>query len=104
MIKVSVMYPNSEGVKFDTAYYKNTHLPMVQKLVGSALKELELDLGVGGRAQGDAAPYVAIAHLKFDDVASFQAAFGPHAATFAADVNNYSNVQGEIQISDLITF
>ncbi|WP_338089458.1 EthD family reductase [Maribacter huludaoensis] len=64
MIKVSVMYPNSEGVKFDTEYYKNTHLPMVQKLVGSALKELELDLGVGGRAPGKAAPYVAIAHLS----------------------------------------
>ena len=104
MIKVSVMYPNSEGVKFDTDYYKNTHLPMVQKLVGSALKDLELDLGIGGRAPGEAAPYVAIAHLKFDDVASFQAAFGPHAATFADDVKNYSNVQGEIQISDLVSF
>ncbi|MDO6470280.1 EthD family reductase [Maribacter sp. 1_MG-2023] len=104
MIKVSVMYPNSKDVKFDTDYYKNTHLPMVQKLVGNALKGLELDLGVGGRAAGDAAPYVAIAHLKFEDVASFQAAFGPHAATFAADVKNYSNVQGEIQISELVTF
>lgn len=104
MIKVSVMYPNSKDVKFDTDYYKNTHLPMVSKLVGSALKEMELDLGVGGRAPGELAPYVAIAHLKFEDVASFQAAFGPHAATFAADVKNYSNVQGEIQISELVTF
>ncbi|TDS16703.1 uncharacterized protein (TIGR02118 family) [Maribacter caenipelagi] len=104
MIKVSVMYPNSEGVKFDTEYYKNTHLPMVQKLVGSALKDLELDLGIGGRAPGEATPYVAIAHLKFDDVASFQAAFGLHAVTFADDVKNYSNVQGKIQISDLVSF
>ncbi|MGJ8713835.1 MAG: EthD family reductase [Maribacter stanieri] len=104
MIKVSVMYPNGVDVKFDAEYYKNSHLPMVSKLVGSALKGLELDLGVGGRAPGEAAPYVAIAHLKFDDVASFQAAFGPHAATFADDVKNYSNVQGEIQISDLVSF
>jgi len=104
MIKVSVMYPNGVDVEFDAEYYKNSHLPMVSKLVGSALKGLELDLGVGGRAPGEAAPFVAIAHLKFDDVASFQAAFGPHAATFAADVKNYSNVQGEIQISDLVSF
>lgn len=104
MIKVSVMYPNGEDVKFDADYYKNSHLPMVSKLVGSALKGLELDLGVGGRAPGEAAPYVAIAHLKFENVASFQAAFGPHAATFADDVKNYSNVQGEIQISDLVSF
>lgn len=104
MIKVSVMYPNGEDVKFDADYYKNSHLPMVSKLVGSALRGLELDLGVGGRAPGEAAPYVAIAHLKFDDIASFQTAFGPHAATFAADVENYSNVQGDIQISDLVSF
>ena len=42
MIKVSVMYPNGEDVKFDADYYKNSHLPMVSKLVGSALKGLEL--------------------------------------------------------------
>ncbi len=104
MIKVSVMYPNSKDVKFDADYYQNKHLPMVSKLVGSALKGLELDLGMAGRIPGELAPYVAIAHLKFDDVASFQAAFGPHAETIAADVKNYSNVQGELQISELITF
>jgi uncharacterized protein (TIGR02118 family) len=104
MIKVSVMYPNSKNVQFDTDYYKNTHLPMVSKLVGSALKHIELDLGLGGRAPGEPAPYIAIAHLKFEDVAAFQKSFGPHADVFAADVKNYSNVQGEIQISELITF
>ena len=104
MIKVSVLYPNGDDVKFDADYYQNSHLPMVTKLVGDALKGIELDLGLGGRVPGDAAPYVAIAHLKFDDVASFQAAFGPHAETFAADVKNYSNVRGIIQISEVKTF
>lgn len=98
------MYPNIEGVKFDVEYYKNKHLPMVSKLVGTAIKDMELDLGVGGRASGEAAPYVAIVHIKFDDIASFQSSFGPHAATFTADVKNYSNVQGEIQISEFVTF
>ena len=92
MIKVSVMYPNSKDLQFDTDYYQNKHLPMVVRLVGSALKRSE------------SAPYAAMAHLLFDDVASFQEAFGPHAATFAADVENYSNVQAELQISELITF
>ncbi|WP_166384714.1 EthD family reductase [Polaribacter sp. 11A2H] len=104
MIKVSVMYPNSKDVKFDVAYYKTSHLPMISKAVGSALKGLELDLGVGSRVPGEPAPYVAIAHLLFDDVASFQESFGPHAAVFAADIKNYSNVKGELQISELITF
>tara|TARA_R110000764_G_scaffold138581_1_gene226361 strand:+ start:313 stop:627 length:315 start_codon:yes stop_codon:yes gene_type:complete len=104
MIKVSVMYPNSKDVKFDKDYYQNKHLPMVSTLVGNALKGLELDLGIAGRNPNELVPYVAIAHLKFDDIASFQAAFGPHAKTFAADVKNYSNVPGELQISELITF
>ena len=104
MIKVSVMYPNSKDVKFDVDYYKNSHLPMISKAVGSALKGLELDLGIGSRVPGEPAPYVAIAHLKFDDVASFQAAFAPHAAVFAADVKNYSNVEAELQVSDLVSF
>jgi len=104
VIKVSVMYPNGKDVQFDTHYYQNKHLPMVTKLVGSALKGLELDLGIASRVPDESAPYVAISHLLFDDVASFQEAFGPHAATFAADVKNYSNVQAELQISDLIIF
>ncbi|MBU2928759.1 EthD family reductase [Winogradskyella psychrotolerans] len=104
MIKVSVMYPNGKDVQFDTHYYQNKHLPMVAKLVGSALKRLELDLGMASKVPDKSAPYVAIAHLVFDDVASFQEAFGPHAATFAEDVKNYSNVQAELQMSELIPF
>ena len=28
MIKVSVLYPNTEGSKFDLDYYVNSHMPM----------------------------------------------------------------------------
>jgi len=98
------MYPNGKDVKFDSDYYINSHLPMIVNTLGDALKDLELDLGVASRVPGQPAPYVAIAHLKFDDVAAFQAAFGPHAKDFTADVKNYSNVDGQLQISNLITF
>lgn len=104
MIKVSVMYPNGKDVKFNADYYKTKHLPMVVNALGSALKGLELDLGIASRVPEEPAPYIAIAHLKFDDIASFKASFGPHTEVFAADVKNYSNVQGELQISELVTF
>tara|TARA_R110002012_G_scaffold254651_1_gene433738 strand:- start:614 stop:931 length:318 start_codon:yes stop_codon:yes gene_type:complete len=103
MIKVSVMYPNGKDVQFDTGYYKNSHLPMISKSLGKDLKGLEFEVGIAGRQPDELAPYVAIAHLLFDDVASFKSSFAPHAATFAADVKNYSNVDGELQISELIT-
>jgi len=98
------MYPNGKDVQFDTEYYKNKHLPMIVNALGDALKGLELDLGVASRGPGEPAPYVVIAHLKFDSITSFQESFGPHGETFAADVKNYSNVQGVLQISELITF
>lgn len=102
MIKVSVMYPNGTDTKFDIDYYKNSHLPMVVESLGEALKGIEFSLGIGGRIPGELAPYVVVVDLKFESVAAFQAAFGPHAAKFAADVPNYTTVQGELQISEIL--
>jgi uncharacterized protein (TIGR02118 family) len=102
MIKVSVMYPNGLETKFDIDYYKNSHLPMIAKALGDALKGMEFNVGLGGRVPGERAPYVAIAHLTFDSVAAFQSSFGPHAEKFAADVPNYTNVEGELQISEIV--
>ncbi|MFT5253202.1 MAG: hypothetical protein ACI87N_002231 [Flavobacteriales bacterium] len=102
MIKVSVMYPNGTETKFDVDYYKNSHLPMVVSSLGDALKGVEFSVGIGGRIPGELAPYVAVVDLKFESVAAFQAAFGPHAAVFAADVPNYTNVQGELQICEIL--
>jgi hypothetical protein len=47
--------------------------------------------------------YVAVVDLKFESVAAFQAAFG-YAAKFAADVPNYTTVQGELQIMRFCKF
>ena len=43
MIKVSVMYPNSEGAIFDIEYYCNKHIPRVEELLGDALKGCAVD-------------------------------------------------------------
>ena len=103
MIKVSVMYPNGPETKFDSEYYKNSHLPMIAEDLGDDLKRMEFNLGIGGRAPGELAPYIAIAHLTFDSVESFKSSFGPHAEKFAADVPNYTNVEGELQISEIVS-
>ena len=34
MIKVTVLYPNEEGKKFDHGYWTTTHLNLVQSLLG----------------------------------------------------------------------
>jgi len=49
MIKVSVLYPNKEGSKFDMGYYLNSHIPMVQKKCGASLKGGSVDQGLNHR-------------------------------------------------------
>jgi uncharacterized protein (TIGR02118 family) len=101
MIKVSVYYPNSTGVRFDMNYYLGKHIPLVQKKVGAALKGVAVEQGIAGGTAGAPATYVAVGHLLFESVEAFQGAFGPHASEIAADVSNYTNVQPVIQISEV---
>lgn len=79
-------------------YYAKTHIPMVQQLLGEALKKTELEVGISGAAPSEPAPFVAY----FETLESFQTSFGPHVATIVADTPNYSNVQGEIQIGKIV--
>ena len=99
MIKVSVMYPNGAGATFDMAYYLNSHMPMVGRKLGTALKRMAIDEGLGGATPGSQAAYVAMCHLYFDSVEDFSAGFSQHGAEIQADIPNYTNTQPVIQIS-----
>ena len=101
MIKVSVLYPNEEGKKFDMDYYLNSHIPMVQEKCGAALKGGAVDQGLGGAEPGSPATYAAMGHLLFDSVEAFQSSFGPHAKAIMADIPNYTDIQPTIQISEV---
>jgi uncharacterized protein (TIGR02118 family) len=73
MVKVSVLYPNGAGTKFDMTYYLNQHIPMVRRLLGSALKGVTVEHGISGEEPGSLAPYIATGHI--DSVQTFQASF-----------------------------
>jgi uncharacterized protein (TIGR02118 family) len=100
MIKVSVLYPNSAGATFDMAYYTSKHMPMVQKKV-STCKGIAAEKGVAGGAPGSQPTYIAIGHLLFDSVESYQQGFQPFAPEILADIPNYTNTQSVIQISEI---
>jgi uncharacterized protein (TIGR02118 family) len=101
MITVNVLYPNKDGAKFDMSYYLSSHIPMVKRVLGSALKGCVVEQGVGGAAPGTKPEFAVLCHLRFDSVESFQKAFGPHASEVQDDIANYSGVQPIIQISDV---
>ena len=99
MIKLSVMYPKSQDLKFDMEYYLQSHIPMVRRLIGDRLKGLSVDRAVTGADVP--APYAAIAHLLFDSVEAMQAALAEHGPTLMADIPKYTNAQAVIQVSEI---
>jgi uncharacterized protein (TIGR02118 family) len=102
MIKVTILYPNGDGKKFDMDYYSNKHMPMVASLLGDSLKLFEIDKGIAGRTPDEPIPYLAIGYLYFDRLSAYQNSFGPNAEKIRKDIPNYTNIQPVVQISEVI--
>ena len=101
MIKVSVLYPNSAGSRFDMTYYLDKHMPMVQQKLAGSLRGASVEQGLGGVHPGSPPAYAAMGHLLFDSIEAFQESFGPHAQGIVGDIPNYTNTQPTIQISEV---
>ena len=101
MIKVSVLYPNTAGSRFDMTYYLNKHIPMVQQKLGVALKGTSVEQGLGGAEPGSPPAYVVMGHLLFESAEAFQQSFGPHSEAIVGDIPNYTNTQPTIQVSEV---
>jgi len=102
MVKVMIMYPNSEGKTFDMDYYSTKHMPMVAELMGVSLKKMSIDKGIAGRTPDEPIPYLAIGYLYFDQLSDYQEAFGPNAEKIVSDIPNYTNIQPVIQIGEVL--
>jgi uncharacterized protein (TIGR02118 family) len=100
MLRVSVLYPPSD--RFDIEYFANTHMKMVAEKCGAALVRSEVDKGIQGAMPGSPAPYVAAAHMYFNSLAEFGAAFAPHAGAIMADMPNYTDSRPTVQISEIV--
>ncbi|TXN35649.1 EthD family reductase [Flagellimonas hymeniacidonis] len=102
MVKVTILYPNSEGKTFDMDYYSNKHMPMVARVLGDSLKLYTIDKGISGRTPDEPIPYLAIGYLYFDKLSAYQNSFGPNAEKIVGDIPNYTNIQPVVQISEVL--
>lgn len=102
MIKVSVMYPNTLGARFDHAYYRDKHMPLLKDRMGDACLYYTVDKGIAGAAPGTPAPYVGMCHIFCESVESFQAAFADHGKEIMADIANYTDLAPVMQISEVV--
>jgi hypothetical protein len=82
MIRASVMYPAVEGKTFDHAYYANKPMALVKERLGQlGLVRCEVDKGLAGGAPG---------------------AMKAHGRELMADVPNFTNIQPQGQISEIM--
>jgi uncharacterized protein (TIGR02118 family) len=94
MIRLSVLYPKTEGASFDHDYYRDKHVPLAVKSWG--LDGAQIDKGLDG-------PYEAAVHFTFASMDAMGAAMGaPGTADVMADVANYTTIVPVMQTSEIV--
>lgn len=102
MIKVSVMYPNEPGARFDHDYYRDKHMPLLKARMGDACLFYTVDKGLAGGAPGQPPTYIGMCHVYCESVEAFNAAFGPHAKEILGDIPNYTDLKPVLQFSEVV--
>ncbi|MGA3187164.1 MAG: EthD family reductase [Bryobacteraceae bacterium] len=103
MICVSVFYPHSAGKRFDHAYYEQTHRPLVMdRLANEGITRYEIDQGLSGLGPGSEPMFACIGRLYFNTVGEFQQGMIAHGAELQADIPNFTDIQPQFQISELV--
>lgn len=103
MLTVMVMYPDEAGKRFDTDYYLNKHMKLVEQRYGRyGLEGWQVLRGVSGGPDRPA-PYRIMAVLNFRSAEDFQRAADAHGAELAADIPNFTDIAPVRQISEVIS-
>jgi uncharacterized protein (TIGR02118 family) len=89
---LTILYPNSDGVRWDVEYYRTHHMPLIMKLYGKdAIKRFELRKGATGQT-GGAPTYIGSVNIYINNQAAFDAAGKQHGPTLVKDVPHFSSV------------
>ena len=104
MIRVTVLFPKTSASHFDMDYYLSKHVPMTKsKLQSLGIPvEAEVDEGLGSITPGEPAPYAAIGFLFFEKMEHLQQGLATHGAEIMGDIPNFTNVQPQIQIGQVV--
>ena len=102
LIKISVMYPFSEGKTFNIEYYETQHMPMVAGFLGANLVKYTIEKGIASGIPNQSLPYMAIGTFYVKDLAEYQAATAPNRDAIRADFANYTTVAPVISVSEVV--
>lgn len=96
MIRFSVLYPKTEGARFDHDYYKDSHVPLAVETWGLSADQVVIEKGIDG-------PYEAAVHFTFASPDALGAALGSEGSgAVMADVANYTDIAPVVQTSEVV--
>ena len=94
-MSLNVIYPNHEGARFDTSYYRSSHIPLAMKV----MKATSVMLIEGVPNGTTAAPFAMIAHFQFASSEAMTAALGnPAMADVRADVAKFTDIKPTVML------
>jgi uncharacterized protein (TIGR02118 family) len=105
MIRVSILYPSSDGVRFDWTYYVQRHMPLSIGLLRKhpGFRDVSIARGISGAMPDSNPGFIAECHFTFTSADDFVAAFTPHASILEDDIQHYTNALPVIQFSEVIS-
>jgi len=98
-MSLNVVYPNQDGARFDTSYYRSTHIPLAMKVM-----KAKSVLLIEGVPMGSApAPYAMIAHFQFASSEALTAALAdPAMAEVRADVAKFTDIKPTVMLGKTV--
>ena len=104
MTKISILYPNKQGSRFDMRYYIDTHMPMAIAALSAhpGYRGVSVERGLAGTEPGSEPAFVAMCHFLFTTADDFVAAFMPHTAKLQGDIPKYTDITPVIQFSEVV--
>jgi uncharacterized protein (TIGR02118 family) len=92
-VSFNVIYPNHEGARFDTRYYRSTHIPLVMRV----MKADKVTLIEGVPRSETAAPFAMIAHFEFASSEALETALAKsEMAELRADLVKFTDIKPTI--------
>ncbi|ADB38355.1 EthD family reductase [Spirosoma linguale] len=100
MFSFTVLYPNTEGSQFDLAYYLDTHIPLVKKLL-TPMGMVSVNMQEG--LPGDTQPaFVMIIGMVFNTIDELNLAIATHIDEMVADVPKFTTIRPITQVSRVL--
>lgn len=102
MVRVTALYRYSKDSRFDFDYYVKTHLQLArERLADFGMGQIEVEKGIEAMDGGSPA-YACIAHVEFSEMNDLKRGLEQHAGELLADVPNYTDIEPEVQISEVL--